>query len=259
MSVPPSSGRSWMTNQQPDARAVLDRIRVTFDHPCALGDRDHDAPRRLGLVRLVDEEILLCRLGTGQLLLAALVEEVVGRARRRAALLEALGLLLGSQVDRLELPREEALGRVLLPGLADHVRFPVVEEELRGVSDLLDRPVGVLDIGKANRDLRLTDSRDLRLGDAEAVGAIADDLDRPVHVLRCHLGVLRGRPTLVDQLGTAAQIEAELRVFLEDDRERPRQEGTHERENDQVAATTAHQVRAAYSGVRTSSSPPSSS
>ena len=52
------------------------------------------------------------------------------------------------------------------------------------VPDLLDRALGVLDVREADRDLVGARSLDLRLGDAERVGALADRLDRVVDVLR---------------------------------------------------------------------------
>ena len=89
------------------------------------------------------------------------------------------------------------------------LRLEVVEVELGGGPDPIDRAVGVLDVGQADLDLVGADAGDLGLGDAEGVDAVADDLDRAVDVLAGDLGHLRGRPALVDELGAAAQVEAE--------------------------------------------------
>ena len=67
---------------------------------------------------------------------------------------------------------------------ADQVRLPVVEVELGGGPDLVDRPLRVGDVGQADRDLVGAEARDLGLGDAELVDPLADDLDRAVDVAR---------------------------------------------------------------------------
>ena len=75
---------------------------------------------------------------------------------------------------------------------------------------LVDRAVGVRDVGQADLDLVDADPRDLGLGDAERVDALADDLDRAVDVLGPSTSGTCGVGTgLVDELGAAAQVEAE--------------------------------------------------
>ena len=64
----------------------------------------------------------------------------------------------------------------------DQVRLPVVEVELRGGADLVDRPLALVMSGQADRDLVGAQARDFRLGDAELVDPLADDLDRAFDV-----------------------------------------------------------------------------
>ena len=98
--------------------------------------------------------------------------------------------------------------------LAEHVGLPVVELELSRGADLLDRLVGVVDVGQADRDLVAPGALDLRLGDAQGVGALPDRLDRVVDRLRRDLGHLRRGPALVDELDAALEVEAEAGGLL---------------------------------------------
>jgi hypothetical protein len=125
-----------------------------------------------------------------------------------ALVLEALGLLLGGELDRVVVARERglALRDVGQRGVGDDVWLPVVEVELRRVAHPLDRLLGVLNIRKADPNRVLADSGDLRLGNAQRVRPLPDDLDRPIHVVPLDLRVLRGRATLVDQLGAALEV-----------------------------------------------------
>ena len=58
------------------------------------------------------------------------------------------------------------------------------------------------------------DPRDLGLGDAERVDALADDLDRAVDVLGVDVGVCGVGRRLVDELGPALRGRARASVFL---------------------------------------------
>src|SRR5205085_11921554 len=88
---------------------------------------------------------------------------------------------------------------------------------------------------------------------------LLDRVDGVVERLRCDLRDLRSRSRLVDELGAAAEIETELGGLRErrprDDHQQGQQEQPgNEREDRAVAAAVGH-----VAGVRTSSSPPSSS
>src|SRR5204862_273021 len=72
---------------------------------------------------------------------------------------------------------------------------------------------GVLAGGKADRYLVGARLLDLRLRDAERVGALADRLDRVADRLGRDLRHLRRRPALVDQLDAALQVEPEPRLL----------------------------------------------
>ena len=68
---------------------------------------------------------------------------------------------------------------------------------------------------------------------------------------------LAGRLALVDELDAALEVEAELGRLVGDDQRRDDDQPEHEEQDEEVAAPVAH--RSQPSGVRTSSSPPSSS
>ncbi|GBD46582.1 hypothetical protein HRbin41_01410 [bacterium HR41] len=174
-----------------------------------------------------------------------------------------LGAWLLSRRYAYRLPQGAAAGvRLVRPAAAQHVRLPVVKLELSGGSDLLDRPLGVLDVGQPDGNLIGTGALDFGLGDTERVGALADRLDRIVDRLRGDLGHLRGRLTLVDQLDAAAQVETEARRFVQrraghDHQRRQHEQRGDEREDRAVAPSGGHEVSTV--GVRISRAPPSSS
>ena len=183
---------------------VVRRRLLAQDH-VAPGDVLDDRALGLGVVGEAQEEVLLLlhrpharavgdRLAVrSDRLERALVEEVVVAARRGAeglaVLFEALGLLLLRLLDRVDQAVERPLrGSVDVRVRRDDVRLEVVEEELRGVADLVDRVLRVLHLREPDRDLGLADPRDLRLGDAERVDPVADDVDGTVDVLAARLG-----------------------------------------------------------------------
>ena len=148
-------------------------------------------------------------------LLGGLVERVEARGGGRLTGRRHLDVALGGALDRVVeagdrlLPAVD-LGVVGLAVLVEDVRFPVVEEELGGGADLARGALGVLDARQVDLDLVLARARDLRLGDAEGVDAVAHDVQRALQ----RLGVdrrLLGRLALVDELDAALEVEAELR------------------------------------------------
>ncbi len=253
------------------------RVRVVLlvlDDDRSLRDRE-DLPvvlrHRLGGIDR--KQVALARLRPGDVLAALLLEQVELRPGRRADVV-ALRVLLGGELDRVVEARRRLLvevGRRHLLGLRierDDVRLEVVEVELGGVADLVDRALRVLDVREADLDLVGPERRDLGLGDAEGVDAVADDLDRAVDVLLVDGRVLGARLALVDELGAAAEVEAELRRLRRDHQDRPGQQQQDQRDDRDVRAARAHAsaqrtqergVARRYSGVRTSSIPPSSS
>jgi len=130
---------------------------------------------------------------------------------------------------------------------------PLEIAELEDLADLLDRPVGVLDVGQADRDLVAPGALDLGLGDAEGVGALADRLDGVVERLLGHLGHLRGGRALVHELDAALEVEPELRRLRRDHPARGGEQRHHDTEDREVADPACHR------GVSTSRRPPSSS
>ena len=135
----------------------------------------------------------------------------------------------------------------------EHVRLPVVELKLCGGAHLLDRALGVLDVGQADGDLIGAGALDLGLGHAQRVGALADRVDRVVHRGRGDLRHLRRGPALVDELDPALEIEAELRGLRGDHHGRRHEQRQNDPEDRDVAVAVGHL------GVNTSRSPPSSS
>src|SRR5262249_48190212 len=150
--------------------------------------------------------------------------------------------------DRVVVAAEGGLaaGDVRRRWVGDDVRLPVVEVELRRLADLLARPGRIGDVRQPDPDRVRADPGDLRLGDAERVGPLPDDLDRPVDVVAADGRVLRGRSGLEDQLGAALQIEAQGRLLGRHDDARPDHEQGHEGQNEDVASAIA---QADYSGV----------
>ena len=218
MSVPESAGRSLITNH---GRRVLARDGVRrrglslsgllLDHERALGDSEDLGVGGLLLTGQVGEQVLRVLGGPRDVGVGLRVEQVVLRAVGRALVLEALGRLLGGDLDRVVVARERCLapGHVRGHGVGDDVGLPVVEMELRRLPDLLARVGRVAHVRQPDPDGVGADPRDLRLGDAERVGPLADDLDRAVDVRPIDRGVLRRRASLEDQLGAALEVEAE--------------------------------------------------
>ena len=229
MSVPESAGRSLITNHSAlGSFGLVRRGRAVqpllLHHERALRDGDHLAVRRLLLAGQLGEEVSLGVGRAGDPGVGLGVEEVVARPGRRALVLEAVRLLLGGELDRVVEAAEGRLAarHVRLRRVRDDVRLPVVEVELGGLPHLLARVRGVAHVGKTDADRVGADPRDLRLGDAEGVGPLADDLDRPVDVRPVDRRVLRRRPGLEDQLGPALEVEAEGRLLGRDDDARSR-------------------------------------
>ncbi len=197
ISVPFSAGRSLSTYCRDFASCACgsesDGLAGAAATHRPLGHRlDH---RALGLLLVVelDEEVLLPLRGSRQKLVRLLVEQVVGRpaascSRRHSGFCFEANLHRGPEVrERVGLGRDGLarvrMGRIprkSLLGRRDDVRLEVVEVELRGLPDELDRLLGVLDVRQTDLDAVLPDARDLRLGDAELVDPGSDDVDRPV-------------------------------------------------------------------------------
>ncbi len=91
---------------------------------------------------------------------------------------------------------------------------------------------GSLTPGQRDRDLILALRADLRLGDAEAVDAVAHDRDRAVEVLLRQLAPLR-RHGLLRDLEAALKVEAERRLLVQRRRRRDHQTDADERGDDQ--------------------------
>ena len=252
--------------QEPTARRALGlvdlglrvvRRRLLAQDHVAPGDVLDDRALGLGVVGEAQEEVLLLlhrpharaigdRLAVrSDRLERALVEEVVVAARRGAeglaVLFEAFGLLFLRLLDRVDQAVEWPLRcSVDVRVRRDDVRLEVVEEELRGVADLIDRVLRVLHLREPDRDLGLADPRDLRLGDAERVDPVADDVDGTVDVLAARLWHRRRPPRLVDQLGAALEVEALLGRLVQDHQDRSGHEDQHEAEDYEGAAAGAH-------------------
>jgi hypothetical protein len=211
-------------------------------------------------VRRVEEVVAV---GRGVVLLVGLLlREVVGRVGREVGLLR-LRLsdrrALDGRVQAVDAAGRIRIARARLSVCADDVRLPVVELQLRRGPNLLLGAVGVRDVRQADRDLVRPGALDLRLGDAQCVGALADRLDRVVDRLRRDLRHLRRRAALVDQLDAALQVEAEARLLLEraarnDQQRRQHEQAGNGREDREVSSAACH-----YLGVSTTKRPPSSS
>ena len=79
---------------------------------------------------------------------------------------------------------------------------------------ILSDPVGVVDPGERDHDLVVALLADLRLGDAELVDPVAEDLERAVEVGLLQRPVLR-RHRLQRHLETALEVEAERRLLFQ--------------------------------------------
>ena len=126
--------------------------------------------------------------------------------------------------------------------LSDQVRFPVVEEELGGRADLIDRSLGVGYVGEVDRDLVGAQTRDFGLGDAELVDPLADDLDRVIDVFAADFFRLAGRRALVDELDAALEVKAELGRLAGDDQRRDADQAKDKEQDEEVFAPFAHPV-----------------
>ena len=230
-------------------RTRLERPAVVAQRPVIRAEQVVLGRARVVAAVVVLLDLLLVAMEAPHDVLRGTAGRDVGRLRPR--------LRLRRHHRRLEERRRARVGRVR-PAVAEHVRLPVVELQLRGGADLLLGPLRVLDVGQADRDLILSGLLDLGLRHAERVGALADRVDGVVDRLRGDLRDLRRRPALVDQLGAAAQVESEPRLLRQRRAGDDQQAGEDEQECDegedaQVAVSRGHL------GVRTSSSPPSSS
>ena len=240
----------------------LGRVRVVWrclclHHDRSLRNRD-DLTVGRGRQRLgVEEEIATSSCGAGCDLLGLRVEQVIGRTRCRALVIGALRLLLGCKLDSVVETVDRSAGRIRTPRLRDYIRLPVVEVELRGRAHLILGPVGVAHIGQSDPDRVSANPGNLRLGNSQLVGPLADDLDRSVYVLPVDLRVLRSRSTLINEFSSAAKIESQHGRLGGDHYQRGRKETGNEEQDEEVAAPVAHSQSA--SGVSTSKSPPSSS
>jgi hypothetical protein len=223
-------------------RVVLRRLGLDDDR--ALGHLLDDGSLGLSALRVVEEEVLL-RLGRpGKKLERVLVEEVVGGPGGGAEVLQALRLLLAGELDRVVEPVEAPLGGVVeLRVRRDDVPLEVVEEELGGGADLLDGALGVRHVGQPDLDLVLADLRDLGLGDAQLVGAFAQDVQRPVHVGGVDVGVLRGGVRLVDELRAAAEVQPEDGFLGRDGVDGRRRQEHDEAQDHEVSAPGSHVQR----------------
>ena len=220
-----------------------------------------DASARAEQVVLVARRVVLAVVVPLDLLLVVpelALDRRRGAARRDVHRLRAR-MLLRSGLDR----REDVEGRLRLVR-REQVRLPVVELELRRRPDLLLGAGRVLDRRETDRDLVCACLLDLGLRDTERVRALPDRLDRVLDRLRRDLRHLRRRATLVDQLDPALEVEPEARLLRERGAGDVDEQRQHEGERDdaqdaEVAFSGAHEVEAVLFGVRTSSSPPSSS
>ena len=221
------------------------------------------------LLGLVGEEVGAVLLRPGDDLLVLRVQQVPGAVRRGGVRVarRALGGELDGVVERqrrrrvtrLRAARDAGVARVGLATRPHDVGLPVVEVQLGDLADLLFGALGVGDVRERDVDLVRPGTLDLRLGDAEVVDALAHDVDRAVDRVRRDRRLL-GRLGLVDQLDAALEVQAALGRLGQDDRQRAGQEQADEQQDAEVPGAVVHQdALAALTGVRTISSPPSSS
>jgi hypothetical protein len=102
------------------------------------------------------------------------------------------------------------------------------------------RTFGVLDAGEVDLDLAAADQRQLRLGDAERVDALAHDLQRPVQGLLVDLRLLRRGLALVDELDAALEVQAELGLLGRDDHRGGGDQPEDQEQDEQRAAAIRH-------------------
>ena len=190
-----------------------------------------------GLARLVGQAVV-------ERLLGDLVEGVEARAGRGLAVLRHRDLALGRALDRVVeagdgLLAAVDLGLVGLAVLVEDVLLPVVEEELGGRADLVGGALGVVDARQVDLDLVLARARELGLGDAERVDAVAHDVQRALQRLGGDLRLL-GRLALVDEPDAALEVEAELRRVGEENGRGARDQPEDDQQDEQMAAAFRH-------------------
>ena len=265
MSVPERPGSSRMIQKRVGVRRVAVGLLVAQDEHAGL-DLDDLRARLLGVLEALERRRPgLVGQAVVERLLGDLVEGVEARLGGGLAVLRHRDLALRRALDRVVeagdgLLAAVDLGLVGLAVLVEDVLLPVVEEELRRRADLLRGALGVLDAGEVDLDLVLARARELRLGDAERVDALAHDVERALERLRGDLRVLGGL-ALIDEPDAALEVEAELRRVREQDGGRACEQAEDDQQDEKVAAAFGHEVpgRDYFDGVRTSKSPPSSS
>ena len=222
-------------------------VGLVLDHDRPLGDlEDLLIVLRRDRYALAAEQVAPLVLRAGDVLATLLLEQVVLRTGRRADVPAGMHLLLGGQLDRVVVLGRRLLLEVhrrdrLVGGIErDYVRLEVVEVQLRGLADLRRRSRRILDIGQADLNLGGAERGDLGLGHAERVDPLSHDLDRVVDVLGIDDRVLRRRLALVDELGAAAEVEAELRRLRGDDQQGADHHGQDQGDDRDVYAARAH-------------------
>jgi hypothetical protein len=221
-----------------------------LDDDRARVDLDDLGVRRLALARKLGDEVGLGVLRPGdEPVRRGRAEEVVLVVGRVVVVVDrrALGGALDRVVEREagHLPGLRAAGdvgvaRIGLEVGPEDVLLPVVEEELGHLADLLLRPLRVLDVGQADRDLVAARALDLRLGDAELVDALAHDVDGAVDRVLRDLGLGGGRLGLVDELDAPLEVESQPRLLRRDDDGRGGDQARDEEQDQPVAAAIGH-------------------
>ena len=222
-------GGRLLVAQDEDARLDLDDLGLFL-----LGVAE--AVERLGARRARDALV--------ERLLGDLVERVEPRGRGRLAVLRHLDLALRRPLDRVVetgdgLLAAVDLGVVGLAVLVEDVLLPVVEEELGGRPDLARGALGVLDAREVDLDLVLARARELGLGHAEGVDAVAHDVQRALE----RFGVdrrLLGRLALVDELDATLEVEAELGRLGQDRDRGSRDQAEDDQQNKEMATAFGH-------------------
>jgi len=183
-------------------------------------------------------EIAADRFRAGDAGVQAVVLEQVVAGVGRAAL--AGWFLRRRQLHRVVEVGKRVFRRLRRALLANDVRFPVIEVQPRRLGRALGRLAEAGRPRDPDRDLVSAEARDLDLGDAELVAAVADLVDRAVDRVGVHRRLLRGRPTLEDELDAALKVEAEAGLLARDHRHRDGEQAKHEQQHEQVAAPPGH-------------------